>query len=199
GWDDAAAVWLDGNLIHRVVENRPIVPDNDRFDLTVPAGAHRLLVKVDNGSGGWGFAFRLLDEEGRRRQAALVARRHLEAADIGPESDEYTLDQTFPELGFRNGMAGERVFTRNALRVRWFGPDLREVESPREKGEYIAVAEATTLDGFTYRRMLTFAKLPEPLRWFRTPPIGELPLLQVPADPHATRETHFNEAQRAEL
>jgi len=200
GSDDAAAIWLDGRSIHRVIENRAIVTDNDRFDLALPAGTHRLLVKVDNGSGGWGFALRLLDDEGRRRQAALLARRHLEAAEIGPESDVYTLDQTFPELGFRNGMAAERVFAKSAPRVRWFGPDQREAESPRENGEYIAVVEATTLDGYTYRRMLTFAKLPEPaLRSFRTPPIGELPVLQIPGDPHATQETHYNDAQRAEL
>jgi CubicO group peptidase (beta-lactamase class C family) len=200
GSDDGSAVWLNGREVHRVAADRPIGRDTDRFDLTLQPGINRILVKVDNGFGAWAFALRLLDEEGRRQFEARESRRHLEQLDLGPRSGSYLLDHALPDIAFRDKAAAERAFVSSTPRVRWFGPDLRETDTPRENGAYTAVVEATTRDGYTYRRMLTFAQLPDPaVPHIRTPPLYEMPQLDVPRDPQLFDDVALNDAQRAEL
>jgi small subunit ribosomal protein S20 len=197
GSDDGAVVWLNGRQVHRVAVDRALNRNEDRFELSLVAGTNRLLVKVDNGTMAWGFALRVLDDEGRRRLEALDARRHLERFEPGPTSGSYLLEESFPEIEWSHSAAAEHVFRRGSLQVRWYGPDLRRSERPQDYGPYTAVTEATTLDGYTYRQMLTFAKVPDrsaaPL--FRVPPFTELPVIDVPA----RVDVPLNDAQRAEV
>ena len=195
GSDDAAAVWLNGERVHHVVADRAVDPNSDSFDVSLVKGKNRLLIKVDNGAGGWGFALRLFDEEGKQRMEARQTRRELEALDPGPRDDRYLLGDAFPKIGFRNAAAAAPVFGDTPLTVRWFGPARTPTEAPAQDGRYVALIEATTLDGFRYRRMLTFAKVPEGTTpWFPAPPMSESePLIPIPPTVKA------NDAQRAEI
>ena len=194
GSDDAAVVWLNGRKVHHIARDRALNLDSDRFDLPLQAGANRLLVKVDNGTGYWGFALRVFDGEGQRRFWARDVRRHLESFQPVPVMGGYFLDDSFPDISWSNPAAAERVFGKTEMRVRWYGPDLAPAARPENDGQYAAIVEATTLDGFRYRQIVTFARVsPDAIPAFPSPPTHELPLLAVP--------WHFdlNEAQQAEL
>jgi len=91
GSDDGAAVWLNGKRVHRMAADRAVDPDSDHFELPLSAGKNRILVKVDNGSGGWVFALRLFDVDARRKLEVLEARKHLEQLGLGPATDEFLL------------------------------------------------------------------------------------------------------------
>ncbi len=55
GSDDGAAVWVNGQRVYRfVTPARGLNPDDDHFELPLRAGTNRVLVKVENGRGGWG-------------------------------------------------------------------------------------------------------------------------------------------------
>lgn len=58
GSDDAIKVWLNGRLVHENNVARPLAPDQDRVDVSLPPGESTLLVKVVNFTGGYGFTFR---------------------------------------------------------------------------------------------------------------------------------------------
>ncbi|HEY3592457.1 MAG TPA: hypothetical protein VGL13_01225, partial [Polyangiaceae bacterium] len=162
GSDDGGAIWLNGSEVHRVAVGRALNPDSDRLDLALVAGPNRLLIKIDNGFQAWGFAFRMYDDEGRRRLQLLDVRRHLDRLEPRPASGDYFLEQALPSLAWVDPPTAALVFGKNPLTVRWFGPDLKPAESASREGQYTALAETTTLDGYPYRLMLTFAKVP---RW----------------------------------
>jgi C-terminal processing protease CtpA/Prc len=61
GSDDAVKVWLNGELIHENWTDRPAREDDDLVPVKFRAGPNQLLLKVQNGTGPWGFACRLLD------------------------------------------------------------------------------------------------------------------------------------------
>jgi hypothetical protein len=50
-------------LIHDHLIKRGPIPDNDRIDGTLKKGWNKLLVKVEQGVGGWGFYLRIPDPE----------------------------------------------------------------------------------------------------------------------------------------
>lgn len=197
GSDDGAAVWLNGERVHRLVTaGRGVSPDSDHFSVPLRAGTNRLLIKVENGSGGWGFALRLLDDENQQRARALAARRRIEALELGPESERFLLDSEFPKLRYRDAAEARVVFGDAPLSVRWFDPELREVQRPGEPGRYLAVVEQATRDGYTHRSMLTFAKVPQnalPSLEGQTPPYAERPAVRAELFPG------LSEAQRTEL
>ena len=173
GSDDSARVWINGLPVHRVVLDRGVDPDSDVFGIPLVAGTNRVLVKVDNGSGGWGFALRILDQQGAQQLALRHHRLHLEALMPAPDDDDFLLGDRFPELHFQRH-AASLVFDAEPPRVRWFGPDLRELVRPDQPGRYAALVEARTRDGDLHRRLLAFAKadpaLPPSLD---RPPFGE--------------------------
>ena len=55
GSDDGIRIWLNGRQIHTHEIGRPYRPDSDRLVVPLIAGPNRLLVKIDNYQGGWGF------------------------------------------------------------------------------------------------------------------------------------------------
>jgi CubicO group peptidase (beta-lactamase class C family) len=196
GSDDGAAVWLNGQLVHRVAGDRPLTPDSDRFDLALEPGLNRLLVKVDNRFGGWGFSLKVLDEVGQERFRAIEARSHPESFEPKPVTDSYLLDESFPALAWSNPAAAAQALGSVAMHVRWYGPDFRPTERPDRDGQYTAVIEAETLDGYTLRQMLAFAKVPlDSLPSLPSPPTHEMPGVDVAWPFWASR----SDAQRAEL
>lgn len=58
GSDDSIRVWVDGELRLDKSISRGVAPDQERLDVTLEAGRRELLVKITNGSGGFGFFFR---------------------------------------------------------------------------------------------------------------------------------------------
>jgi hypothetical protein len=142
GSDDGAAVWVNGERVHRLVTvGRPVSPDADHFEVALRAGTNRVLVKVENGNGGWGFALSVLDADGQELERALAERRHLEGLELGPESEHVLLEGEFPRLAYRRADEARVVFGDARPKVRWFDPDLREVERREKPGRYIAVVE----------------------------------------------------------
>ncbi len=61
GTDDGVKVWLNGKMVHRVAVLRALTFDEDGLVADVNAGENRLLLKIQQGKGGWGFAVRMLD------------------------------------------------------------------------------------------------------------------------------------------
>ncbi len=58
GSDDSIQVWLDGKRLLNHEISRGVAPDQERLVVALDQGQHQLLVKVTNGSGGFGFYFR---------------------------------------------------------------------------------------------------------------------------------------------
>jgi alpha-mannosidase len=58
--DDDVAVWLNGVLVHRHVVTRAVWMEADTVTLRLSAGANRLVYKVANRDGGFGFGGRIL-------------------------------------------------------------------------------------------------------------------------------------------
>ncbi len=65
GSDDGVKVWLNGTLVHSNPVQRGLVPGEDLVDITLQQGWNRLVLKVVNASGGWGFSCGVRPAEGR--------------------------------------------------------------------------------------------------------------------------------------
>ena len=61
GSDDGVKVWLNGKMVHRHAVLRGLTYDEDRIAVDVVAGENRLLLKIQQGLGGWGFVVRMLE------------------------------------------------------------------------------------------------------------------------------------------
>jgi alpha-galactosidase len=55
GSDDGVQVWLNGKMVHKHETGRPFVPGSDKVPVHLKAGINRLVLKIDNYVGGWGF------------------------------------------------------------------------------------------------------------------------------------------------
>jgi CubicO group peptidase (beta-lactamase class C family) len=58
GSDDGIRVWLNGVLVHENWVGREAAPDSDLIAVELQKGRNRLLVKIQNMQGPWGFACR---------------------------------------------------------------------------------------------------------------------------------------------
>jgi hypothetical protein len=61
GSDDGVRVWVNDELVHTNPAYRPAVPDQDRFSVSLKKGWNKVLIKVLQGAGGWGYYFRFSD------------------------------------------------------------------------------------------------------------------------------------------
>jgi len=59
GSDDGVKVWVNGRIAHSNHTHRGYRADQDRFDVTFEKGENRILVKVDQGGGGWNFGLKI--------------------------------------------------------------------------------------------------------------------------------------------
>ena len=62
GFDDSAALWLNGTEVFRKRTNQGVQVDKDRFKVQLRKGENRILFKVVNNRGNTGFAFRITDQ-----------------------------------------------------------------------------------------------------------------------------------------
>ena len=67
GSDDGVRVWLNDTLIHSNPAYRGAYPDQDKIAVELRQGWNKLLVKVLQGGGGWGFYLRFVDPRGDLR------------------------------------------------------------------------------------------------------------------------------------
>ena len=64
GSDDGVVIWLNDEEIHRYSVGRPYTPKEDHVELHLRKGRNKLLVKIGQGRGGWGFCAHLEDGDG---------------------------------------------------------------------------------------------------------------------------------------
>lgn len=64
GSDDALKVWLNDVLVHTATKQRTVAPGQERISVELRPGENRLLMKVANYDGGYGFYYNVLKEQG---------------------------------------------------------------------------------------------------------------------------------------
>lgn len=164
GSDDWAKVWVNGELVHSITGpgGRGLVPRQDQFAVRLKKGLNTIVVKVEQGSGDWGFTLEVLTAAEAKAHEARQARvrliRRAQDSGIGPVSrwGHIFSPGPLPEVVWEQPELIEAAFGKAPLTVRWFGPDLSEVTTAEKPGRYIACGEATLSDGRKIRRMKAF-------------------------------------------
>jgi CubicO group peptidase (beta-lactamase class C family) len=166
GSDDGAKVWVNGRQVLRVVTpGRPLIPGQDRFVAPLHAGSNRVLVKVEDGTGDWGFVLQAFDDAAyQANQRPIDITKALMSGTIHPKGkwDYMFSAESFPEIGwkFEEG-ATEDPNAIPDLNVRWFNARLEEETTPSGPGRYMAYAQGRTKDGTLVRRAQTFFCRPQ--------------------------------------
>jgi CubicO group peptidase (beta-lactamase class C family) len=166
GSDDSAKVWINGVLVHEIaVKSRGVSADSDSFSSKLPKGESHILVKVENGNGGWGFSLKAFDKE---TLAARKLSRDLQDCDVFPvHRDRYVFrGSKFPKLTWDASAAVCQALGSSSFEPRWFDGKLNELKKPETPGRYLAYVEMTRPDGSKFRRALTVCKQPERLRGY---------------------------------
>jgi len=65
GSDDGVAVWVNGQEVYRHMAARPYASRQDRVPVKLKAGTNTVLLKVNQGGGGWGFGAHIETADGR--------------------------------------------------------------------------------------------------------------------------------------
>ncbi|MBE7464949.1 MAG: hypothetical protein HS116_15850 [Planctomycetes bacterium] len=65
GSDDGVTAHLAGQEIHKNLAARGVTPDQDKVAVKLEAGTHLLMLRIDQGGGGWGFCVRFADADGK--------------------------------------------------------------------------------------------------------------------------------------
>ena len=63
GSDDGVRIWLNDKLIHTNPAYRGAYPDQDKIPVQLKEGWNKLMIKVLQGHGGWGYYVRFVDPE----------------------------------------------------------------------------------------------------------------------------------------
>ncbi|HOI44513.1 MAG TPA: DUF2961 domain-containing protein [Candidatus Aminicenantes bacterium] len=63
GSDDGVRLWVNDTLVHSNAVTRSASPDQDRIAVALKTGWNKLLIKVLQGAGGWGFYLRVADPD----------------------------------------------------------------------------------------------------------------------------------------
>jgi len=66
GSDDGCKLWINQGLILEDPGSHPLRAEQHVLDLMLPAGNNRVLIKVVQEEGSWGFSFAVTDRKGRR-------------------------------------------------------------------------------------------------------------------------------------
>ncbi|MCC5876482.1 MAG: hypothetical protein JJU11_09725 [Candidatus Sumerlaeia bacterium] len=64
GSDDGVIAWLNGEKVHENRVMRGLIIDNDHAPVTLKEGENRLLLKISQGTAGWGYSVRLTTPDG---------------------------------------------------------------------------------------------------------------------------------------
>ena len=55
GSDDGVRIWINGEIVHSNDVIRGYAPGSDQLRVQLKSGVNRILVKITQGTGGWGF------------------------------------------------------------------------------------------------------------------------------------------------
>ena len=166
GSDDGAKVWVNGRQVFRVTTpGRPLILGQDRFVAPLHAGSNSVLVKVEDGTGDWGFVLQAFDDAGyQANQRPIDVAKALVSATIHPKGkwDYMFSAESFPEIGwkFEKGTTEDPNAIPD-LNVHWYNARLEEETTPSGPGRYMAYAEGRTKGGTLVRRSETFFCRPE--------------------------------------
>jgi len=69
GSDDGVRLWINDEIMHSNPAYRGAYPDQDRVYVRLKKGWNKVLIKILQGAGGWGFYFRAADPKGELRWA----------------------------------------------------------------------------------------------------------------------------------
>ncbi len=64
GSDDTLTLWVNGELQHAGIYDRPALPDQNIIPIQLKRGSNHILAKVAQGQGGWGFVARFTGPDG---------------------------------------------------------------------------------------------------------------------------------------
>ena len=64
GTDDGCVLWVNDEELLRAPDPRPPAPGQNKVPVTFRKGWNKILLKVGQVGGGWGFYLQLLDSEG---------------------------------------------------------------------------------------------------------------------------------------
>ena len=65
GSDDGIKIWVNGKPVHRYALGRGLNLDQDRVEAYMNEGENSILLKIIQGTGGWGFAVRMFGEDNK--------------------------------------------------------------------------------------------------------------------------------------
>jgi len=74
GSDDGVKLWVNDALVHTNPTYRGAYPDQDKIRVHLKAGWNKILIKVLQGAGGWGYYLRIPDPKKEYRWSARPAR-----------------------------------------------------------------------------------------------------------------------------
>lgn len=63
GSDDGVKVWVNGKQVHANNAGRPVVPGQDKVNVTLEKGRNPVLVKIIQQAGNWGFCMKITDSD----------------------------------------------------------------------------------------------------------------------------------------
>lgn len=119
GSDDGMMIWVNGQRVHRNVVGRAVKIDDDRVAVHFKQGENTLLLKIENGTGGWGFACRILNAAAE----AVLPQPNFDPALISPPNAEELAVRTDRTSGKREpievtvvGAGGKTVAARTVPR-----------------------------------------------------------------------------------
>jgi len=201
GSDDWAKVWVNGELVHEVWEGdgRGLAPRSDQFMISLKRGINRVLVKVDQNTGPWGFSFELASPSVMERMRAEAEHRERITAVLDTAVEpvlrgHYTFNPgELPEVIWERLNLLEEAYGETEVTYRWFDGELNEVTHAEAPGRYAVYAEARTASGRVLRRATTFYCAPEDFFPWWPPYEIEAPYLPNPM----VEEAVWKEQERA--
>ena len=173
GSDDAVKVWVNGEMVHSNYVTRGVKRGEDKFSAKLNKGLNRVLLKVVQGDGEWGFVVEVVDAKGyaaimekEREKEDLLAFLNCRVRPNVGNSWDYTFGPgKLPEIEWEKPYLVEKVLGEKLeLDVRWFDSDLNEVTRAEKAGRYGYYAEGKSKEGKIVRRGGTLYCRPE--EWF---------------------------------
>ena len=162
GSDDGVRVWVNGARVHNHLVGRAVRKDEDVVPVQLQPGANRIMVKIEQGTGEWGLAMRVMDDAAvAASEYAKRRRKQIEQfqwCELVPENrwDYVFAPGEFPRIVWDRPGAVEAAVGSIPLKVRWFNAELDEVARAEKPGRYMAYVTGTGKDGTIIRRQLTF-------------------------------------------
>ena len=172
GSDDTIKVFLNGACVLDRYVFRGLAKDQDLVPVQLVRGSNRLLVKVVNGSGGWGAVCRVLTTDhilAHMAQAASSARLAYVPVFAGEPLPTFKLE--VPE--WASSLVGNC-----SIKATYYDADGKEVSTAARPGRYGAIVTVTPAQGAPRTECVTLFRRPGDVDWqtsqWETFP-GELP------------------------